>query len=87
MTNGDGLVLRGRTLWVVRNANAQIVKLKLSKRLTSARVMSATTNSSFKFPTTADIAKGRMLVVNSQFSRRQANDPELPFTLSSIRVP
>jgi sugar lactone lactonase YvrE len=88
VTNGDGLVPRGRTLWVVRNALGQIAKVKLSRTLTRGRIVSSTTDPSFHFPTTADIAKGRMLVVNSQFDRRTAGmAPDLPFTPSSVPVP
>jgi sugar lactone lactonase YvrE len=88
VTAGDGLVLRGRTLWVVRNSFGEIVKVRLSHRLTSGRIVSRTTDPSFHFPTTADIARGRMLVVNSQFDRRTAGTaPDLPFTLSSVRIP
>jgi sugar lactone lactonase YvrE len=87
MTAGDGLVLRGRTLWVVRNALGEIAKIRLTGRLTRGRVIATTTDPSLRFPTTADIAKGRMLVVNSQFDQRPTNTPELPFTLSSIDVP
>jgi Cu-Zn family superoxide dismutase len=88
MTAGDGLVLRGRTLWVVRNSFGQIVKLRLTRKLTRGAILSRTTDPSFRFPTTADIAKGRMLVVNSQFDRRMGGlEPERPFTLSSVKVP
>jgi sugar lactone lactonase YvrE len=88
VTNGDGLVLRGRTLYVVRNAEGEIVKVRLAKSLTRGRIVSRTTPSSLRFPTTADIADGRMLVVNSQFDRRGSGQaPDLPFTLSSIRIP
>lgn len=85
---GDGLVLRGRTLWVVRNRFGEIAKVRLSRRLASGRIVGRTTDPSFRFPTTADIAKGRMLVVNSQFDRRMAGTaPDLPFRLSSVKVP
>jgi sugar lactone lactonase YvrE len=88
VTNGDGLVLRGRTLYVVRNAQEEIVKVRLAKSLATGRIVRRITRSSFAFPTTADIARGRMLVVNSQFDRRGAGQaPDLPFTLSSIRIP
>jgi Cu-Zn family superoxide dismutase len=88
VTNGDGLVLRGRTLYVVRNAQAEIVKVKLAKSLATGRVVRRTTRPSFTFPTTADIARRRMLVVNSQLDRRTAGqEPALPFTLSSIPIP
>jgi sugar lactone lactonase YvrE len=88
MTNGDGLVLRGRTLYVVRNAQGEIVKIRLAKSMTRGHVVRRTTPSSLHFPTTADIAGSRMLVVNSQFDRRGAGQaPDLPFTLSSLRIP
>ncbi len=88
LTNGDGLVLRGRTLYVVRNANELVVELKLSGDRREARPVSQTTDPSFRFPTTAALAGGRLLVVNSQFDRRGAGEPPvLPFTVSSIKRP
>jgi len=88
VTNGDGLVLRGHTLYVVRNANALITQVQMSGDFSSGRVVSSTTDPSFRFPTTAAIAEGRLLVVNSQFDKRGPGlQPELPFTVSSVRVP
>jgi Cu-Zn family superoxide dismutase len=48
--------------------------------------VSSTNDPSFIYPTTAVIARGRLLVVNSQFNNR-GGTPVLPFTVSSIRVP
>jgi Cu-Zn family superoxide dismutase len=88
LTNGDGLEVRGRTLYVVRNRQELIVKVRLSRRARTGRVVSQTTDPTFRYPTTADTARGRLLVVNSQFDRRSAGtDPEVPFTVSSIRRP
>jgi sugar lactone lactonase YvrE len=88
VTNGDGLVLRGHTLYVIRNSNALIVKVQLSGDFSSGSVISSTGDPSLHFPTTAAIADGRLLVVNSQFDRRGPGlQPDLPFTVSSIRVP
>lgn len=87
LTRGDGLVLRGRALWVVRNMDELIVKVQLAGDLSSGEVLSETTDASFMFPTTAAIANGRLLVVNSQFDRRATNNPVLPFTVSSVEVP
>jgi Cu-Zn family superoxide dismutase len=88
LTAGDGLVLRGHTLWAVQNSLGQIAKVRLGRRFRSGAVVGTTTDPSFRFPTTADIARGRMLVVNSQFDRRTAmQPPDLPFRLSSIPVP
>jgi sugar lactone lactonase YvrE len=81
---GDGLALRGHTLYAVDRPN--IAKLKLSGDLTSGEVVSRTSDPSLRFPTTIAIARGRLLVVNSQFDKR-GGTPELPFTVSSIKIP
>ena len=84
--NGDGLQLVGRTLYAV--ADGAIVEIRLSGDLTSGDVVSRTTDPSFFSPTTNAIARGRMLVVNSQFDRLFSGQPPvLPFTVSSIRIP
>lgn len=89
LTSGDGLVLRGHTLYVVRNSLEQIAEVRLGGDFTSGTVVSTTTDPSFDFPTTATQARGRLLVVNSQFDERNnpADPPENPFTVSSIRLP
>jgi Cu-Zn family superoxide dismutase len=87
VTAGDGLVLKGHRLYVVRNALGLISELRLSGQFTSAELVGETTDPSFGFPTTAVEARGRLLVVNSQFDRRPTNDPVLPFTVSSIKIP
>ena len=88
LNNGDGMELRGRTLYVVRNQQELIAKVRLSRRARVGRVVSQTTDETFRYPTTLDTARGRLLVVNSQFDRRSAGeDPELPFTVSNVRRP
>lgn len=90
LTNGDGLVLRGRTLYVVRNADEVIAEVRLNRDLSAGRVRSSTADASFAFPTTAALARGRLLVVNSQFDRggpAGPGEPDVPFTISSIARP
>ena len=70
LTNGDGLALKGRTLYVVRNAQGRVVKLTLSKTFRSARVVRTVADPTFAYPTTAAIARDRLLVVNSQFDKQ-----------------
>lgn len=82
-TAGDGLVLHGHTLYIVRNQFEIISRVWLWNHYTSGSFMGEYTNPSFGFPTTADIARGRMLVVNAQFDQR-GGSPELPFTVSNI---
>jgi sugar lactone lactonase YvrE len=86
LTNGDGLLLDGRTVYVVRNEQELIVPVKLSREFTSGKVGEPFTDPSFAFPTTIAKTDGRLLVVNSQFDK-QEGEPELPFTVSSIEVP
>lgn len=88
LTNGDGILLQGRRLYVVRNRQEEIVEVRLSGDLSRGTVVSSTTDPSFAFPTTIASARGRLLVVNSQFDKRAPGmTPELPFTVSSIHKP
>jgi sugar lactone lactonase YvrE len=86
LTNGDGLLLDGRTVYVVRNEQALIVPVKLSGEYIRGKVGEPFTDPSFAFPTTIAKTDGRLLVVNSQFDK-QEGEPELPFTVSSVEVP
>jgi Cu-Zn family superoxide dismutase len=89
LTNGDGLLLRGATLYAVRNAQGVIAEVRLSELggpEPRGRVVGAISDPSFRFPTTVDEARGRLLVVNSQFNRRApGQSPELPFTVSVVK--
>jgi sugar lactone lactonase YvrE len=88
LVNGDGLEIRGRTLYVVRNQDGLVVRLHLSRDLLHARVTRTTTDPTFQFPTSAALLRGRLMVVNSQFDKRTAGQPPvLPFTVSAIRRP
>src|SRR5690349_12174978 len=52
VANGDGLLLRGRTLYVVRNQNNRIAVVTLSDDLASGRVTRSIASASFDVPTT-----------------------------------
>jgi Cu-Zn family superoxide dismutase len=86
LTNGDGLLLDGRTAYVVRNEQELIVPVELSGDYTSGKVGEPFTDPSFAFPTTIAKTDGRLLVVNSQFDK-QEGEAELPFTVSSVEIP
>jgi sugar lactone lactonase YvrE len=64
--NGDGLELRGRTLYVVRGRPDSVSVVRLGKRLRSGRVL-ATLTDSLDVPSTATLAAGRLWVVNARF--------------------
>ena len=88
LENGDGILLDGQTLYVVRNRQGLIFPVELSEDFTSGDVGEGFTSSSLAYPTTIAKHDDHLLVVNSQFDKRQSGeDPELPFTVSEIEIP
>ena len=74
LTNGDGLLLHGRTLFVVQNRNNQVAVFKLSKDLTKATFLRAITDpGNLDVPTTIDRAGSRLYVVNARFGTTETN--------------
>jgi DNA-binding beta-propeller fold protein YncE len=96
LTNGDGLVLTGNTLYVIRNQGF-ITKISLGNNFKSGEVVednitvpSPTDEVDGDFPTTGALVSGRLLVVNSQFDEggpAGGADPERPFTVSAMPAP
>lgn len=86
LTNGDGLLLDGRTAYVVRNEQELIVPVELSGDYSSGEVGEPFTDPSFAYPTTIARYDERLLVVNSQFNE-QEGEPQLPFTVSDVGIP
>ncbi len=67
LVNADGIVLRGHTLWVVQNFTRQISELRLDGDWASGKLVSVTATPANRTFTTGKIAKGRLLMVDSQF--------------------
>ena len=67
VVNGDGLLLRGRTLFVVRNRDNLIVVVRLSRSLTRGRVVAELTDPDLDVPTTLAFTAGRLYTVNARF--------------------
>jgi sugar lactone lactonase YvrE len=67
VSNGDGLVLRGRTLYVVQNQLNQIARITLAPNLRSGRVVRTITDPLLDVPTTADLNGSRLYAVNARF--------------------
>ncbi len=82
LTNGDGLLLRGRTLFVVRNREGQVAVVRLTRDLTAGRVVRAITDPTFEDPTTVALLGGRLLLPNAEFFRA----PSPPFTVSEVPI-
>ena len=88
LTGGDGILLDGQTLYVVRGRDGVIVPVELAEDFASGEVGEGFSDPSFARPTTIARFDDRLLVVNSQFDRRESGEsPELPFTVSAIEVP
>jgi sugar lactone lactonase YvrE len=68
VSNGDGLLLDGRTLFVARNANNQIAVVTLAKKLSSGTLGTPLTDPDFDFPTTIDDQGKRIFAVNARFT-------------------
>lgn len=86
-TAGDGLWLRGTSLYVLQNQQELITEIRLQPNQARGTVVSSATDESFRFPTSLVGARGRFLVVNSQFDRRASGTPVLPFTVSVVPIP
>jgi sugar lactone lactonase YvrE len=67
VTNGDGLLLLGRHLFVVRNQLNLIAVVKLSGSLSSGRVVAELTDPDFDVPTTITFTAGSLYAVNARF--------------------
>ena len=85
LAGGDGLVLDGQTLYTVIQTGNQIVVLELAEDFSSGTVTSRIEDESLAYPATAVKVGDRLLVVNAQFDKMEAQ-PVLPFTVSSIPV-
>jgi sugar lactone lactonase YvrE len=67
VTNGDGLLLSGATLYVVRNQINQIVVVNLQSDLSRGTVTRTIRSGSFDVPTTVARIGNRLYAVNARF--------------------
>ena len=83
LPNGDGILLHGRTLYVVQNQLDKIAVVKLNRDLTAGVVIREITDHDFDVPTT--IAKfGKWLyAVNARFGR--ASGPDATYQVVQVR--
>lgn len=65
---GDGILLDGKTLYVVRNQLNQIAVIKLAPDFSSGKLLSSITNAAFDVPTTVTELGRRLYAVNARFS-------------------
>jgi sugar lactone lactonase YvrE len=65
--NGDGILLDGRTLYVVQNRANRVAVIAVDARLTAGRVLTRLADSRFDVPTTIDEFGRRLYAVNARF--------------------
>jgi hypothetical protein len=82
-TNGDGLLRRGNTLYVMRNQNNQLMQATLSRDFTRARVVRTITDPKFDTPTTIAFFGPFIYAVNARLTTPPA--PDTSYTV--VRVP
>lgn len=84
LNNGDGLELRGETLYVVRNFNNLVVALHLDERLTTAERVARIRHDSLDVPTTAAVARRALWAVNARFGTEAK--PRTRYWITRLRL-
>lgn len=67
LTNGDGLLVRGRTLYVVQNQLSQVAVFKLNRRGTAGALVKRLTVPDSNVPTTVAAYRGSLYLPNARF--------------------
>jgi len=83
LTNGDGLLLRDRTLYVVQNRLNLVAAFTLNSAGTSGRLIKKVTDPRFDVPTTVASFGDRLYLPNARF-RTPPAPPETTFTAVAI---
>jgi sugar lactone lactonase YvrE len=81
--NGDGLLLHGRTLYVVQNQLNRIAVVTLAKDFTSGTIGRTITDSDFDVPTTIDRHGKSLYAVNARFGT--APGPSTTYSVVQVR--
>lgn len=82
MTNGDGLLLRGRKLYVVQNRLNTVAVLKLKADGSAGKVADKLTDPRFDVPTTVAAFRGLLYLPNARFTTPPA--PDTPYSVVAI---
>jgi sugar lactone lactonase YvrE len=83
LTNGDGLLLNGRTLYVVQNRLNQVAVIKLNRAGTAGEIVNRLTDADFDVPTTVAAFGNRLYLPNARFG--VTTTPETPY--SAVAIP
>lgn len=77
VTNGDGLLLRGRTLYVVQNQDNRVAVVKLKRGLKRGKVVRYLRSRKLDVPTTIAPFKQFLYAVNARFDRPDESDADI----------
>jgi sugar lactone lactonase YvrE len=83
LTNGDGLLLSGRTLYVVQNRLNQVAVVRLNAEGTAGEVVEHLTDPRFDIPTTVAAFGNRLYLPNARFTTPPTPDT----TYTAIAIP
>jgi len=76
VTNGDGILLQGKTLYVVQNFFNQIAVVDLKTDFSAGSIIETITSPFFRIPTTAARFGSALYVVNARFDTPPTPDTE-----------
>jgi sugar lactone lactonase YvrE len=83
--NGDGILLDGKTLYVVQNQSNRVAVIALAANLASGRVVTRLSDPDFAVPTTIDAHGRRLYAVNARFG--VANPSQAEFQVVQLAKP
>lgn len=83
--NGDGMLLLGRTLFVVQNQRNLVAVLAVNGSGTQARVLKRIPDERFDVPTTIAVFRDRLYLPNARFGTTPT--PTTPYTVNAIPLP
>jgi hypothetical protein len=84
VAQGDGLLLEGKTIYVMRNFAEIIAEIRLSPDLMSGELQREITDANFDVPTTIDRFGNTIYAVNARFS--SGMDPNLTYTIVGVDI-
>jgi sugar lactone lactonase YvrE len=83
VTNGDGLLVVGRTLYAVQNQNNKVAVFTLNVAGTQGTLVNTITDPRFDVPTTAAVFGNRLYLPNARFTTPPA--PDTVYTANAVR--
>ena len=76
LTNGDGMLRVGRTLYVAQNTRNQVATVRLDRTASDGRVVQTRTSDGFDTPTTIARFAGALYLPNARFTTTPEDDTE-----------